>query len=101
MSLNLYINDNHIFNITHNLNKMADAAGIYEAMWYPEKIGSLVHEILPFLEYGLYKLANNRYFYEQFDPPNGWGRYDDLVETVEKYIIACIKNPFGKITVSR
>jgi hypothetical protein len=27
-------------NITHNLNKMADAAGIYEACWRPEEIGA-------------------------------------------------------------
>jgi hypothetical protein len=26
-------------NITHNLGEMADAAGIYKALWRPEEIG--------------------------------------------------------------
>ena len=26
-------------NITHNLNKMADAVGLYEVLWKPDEIG--------------------------------------------------------------
>ncbi len=29
----------YISNVTHNLNKMAGEAGIYEALWRPEEIG--------------------------------------------------------------
>ncbi len=30
------------YNITHNLGVMADAAGIYEALWRPEEIKAIV-----------------------------------------------------------
>jgi len=44
MSLDVYLEvtkPTTIFeaNITHNLNRMAQAAGIYEALWCPDEIG--------------------------------------------------------------
>lgn len=43
-------------NITHNLNKMAEAAGIYHALWHPELIpATTANEIIPILESGLEK----------------------------------------------
>jgi hypothetical protein len=32
-------NEVYSANITHNLGKMADEAGVYEALWRPEEIG--------------------------------------------------------------
>lgn len=33
------VNDGYHANITHNLGKMAEAAGIYHALWRPDEIG--------------------------------------------------------------
>lgn len=48
------------FNITHNLNEMAKAVGLYEVLWHPEEIGITVASqmILP-LEKGVKELESN------------------------------------------
>lgn len=64
------------YNITHNLGRMADAAGLYEALWTPKSIDvKTAKELTPFLEQGLEKLKANESFFREFDSPNGWGRY--------------------------
>lgn len=45
-------------NITHNLNEMADALGIYEPIWRPEECG--VEKLDPV-------------HYKQYNASNGWG----------------------------
>lgn len=89
-------------NITHNLNKMADAAGIYEALWRPEEIGvSNARELRPFLWDGLQRLKANPERYKAFNPPNGWGTYEALVSFVERYLEACTKHPNAEVSVWR
>lgn len=89
-------------NITHNLNKMADAAGIYEALWRPEEKGYTVaaHLIRP-LTIGLRRLKASPSKYEKFNAENGWGLYENFVPFVEKYLEACKEYPEAKIEVSR
>lgn len=89
-------------NITHNLNKMADAAGIYQALWRPEEIHiKFARELIPLLENGLEKLKSNPEHYKQLNPPNGWGDYDGLVHFVQEYLDACKENPDAEVSVSR
>lgn len=90
------------YNITHNLNTMAEDAGIYKHLWSPEEIG-ITHasQLIEPLTKGLELLRSDRERFEKFNPENGWGNYDDLVEFVENYLIACIKNPDAKISASR
>ena len=89
-------------NITHNLNKMADKAGIYEACWRPDEIGiTKASQLIPILEKGLYDLKHNPDYFKSFDSPNGWGIYDNFVPWVEKYLDACKENPDAKVEVSR
>lgn len=89
-------------NITHNLNKMADAAGIYQAMWRPEEIGAVrAKDIIELLSDGLTKLRADPDKFKQFDPPNKWGSYDGLVRFAEKYLEACREYPEARINVSR
>lgn len=89
-------------NITHNLNNMAEAAGVYEALWRPEEIpvnraGDLVH----ILETGLQRLLSDPKHFEQYNPDNGWGDYDGLVSFVRSYLNACKEYPNARIRVSR
>ncbi len=89
-------------NITHNLNEMADKAGIYQACWRPEEIGAkYAYDIIPLLEKGLEDLKARPEYFEQFNASNGWGLYKDFVPWVERYLAACKENPNAKISVSR
>ena len=91
------------YNITHNLGKMAAAAGIYEYLWRPderrdvEKAGDLIEP----LEDGLYRLKQLPTHFSKYDAPNGWGVYNHLVEFVEKYLEACREYPDAEIGVWR
>lgn len=89
-------------NITHNLNKMASAADIYEACWRPENLkATKAKDILPLLEKGLKDMKAKPEHYKQFNPSNGWGTYDAFILWVEKYIDACREYPEAIIEVDR
>lgn len=89
-------------NITHNLNKMADAAGIYKALWRPEEIGAThARDILPRLREGYERLRNDPERFKTFDAENGWGTYDQFLPWVAKVISACEQWPEAKIEVCR
>ena len=89
-------------NITHNLNEMAEEAGIYNACWRPEEIGvKLAGDIAGLLEVGLTYLKARPEHFKKFDSPNGWGKYEHFVPWVEKYLEACKRFPKATIVVSR
>lgn len=89
-------------NITHNLNTMAEKAGIYCALWRPDENG-LTHarQLIPILEEGLKKLTEDEAAYLPLNPPNGWGDYDGLVSFVRHYLAACRQWPEAMVEVSR
>jgi hypothetical protein len=89
-------------NITHNLGKMAKAAGIYQHLWRPEEIGiTKASELIEPLTKGLVKLKANPEKYEAYNSPNGWGMYEHFVPFVEKYLTGCLENPDAFIKISR
>lgn len=89
-------------NITHNLTKMADKAGIYYALWRPEEIEkSKAKDIIELLERGLNDLKSRPKYFERFNSPNGWGMYEHFVPFVEKYLEACKQFPESVIYISR
>ena len=109
-------------NITHNLGRMAEKAGIYEALWRPHRLRSdynirqadftaedefeasvviRAKEIIPYLEKGLTDLKARPTYYEQFNSPNGWGLYKHFVPFVEGYLNACKQYPDAIVEVSR
>jgi hypothetical protein len=92
----------HESNITHNLNKMASESGLYQALWRPEELGVVTAwELIPYLREGLKNLKSDPEHYEQFNPPNGWGSYNDLVRFTEQYLESCMKYPDSQVKVSR
>ena len=107
MSLDFMLKDadgNYLFNanITHNLNKMADAAGIYKVLWRPEEIGiETAAEVIPILREGLCKLVSDPAYYKQFDAANGWGLYVHFVPFCVEVLEACIAHPEAFVEVSR
>jgi hypothetical protein len=89
-------------NITHNLGKMANEAGIYIALWRPEeKEVERASELIRPLSVGLDKLRSNPKRFKRLNPPNGWGDYEGLVDFVSRYLKACIKFPDAKVSVWR
>ena len=87
-------------NITHNLGKMADEAGIYQCLWHPEKLDiKYAKELIKPLEDGIKKMKEKPEFYKKFDAKNGWGTYRDFLPWLEKLLQACIENPEAQISV--
>jgi len=91
MSLDVYLYHKvYSRNITHNVNKMAMEAGIYEYLWRPEEVGIWkAEELIEPLTKGLERLKSNPEHYKQFEPENMWGSYDGLVAFVEDYLKHC------------
>lgn len=89
-------------NVTHNLAPMAREAGIYEALWRPDelKIRKAV-ELIPILKAGLDLLQEDPERFRMFNPENGWGTYEVLVEFVRNYLTACQENPVAEVSVWR
>lgn len=89
-------------NITHNLNTMAAAAGIYHHLWRPDEIGiTKAGELIEPLTEGLALLKSDPERFRVFNPENGWGSYDGLVDFVSEYLDACLRNPDALVSVSR
>jgi len=88
--------------ITHNLNKMAKAAGLYECLWQPGTLGlDTAFELIQPLLIGIAKLEASPSEFIKLNPPNGWGSYETLLSFARDYLAACQENPDAKIRVSR
>jgi hypothetical protein len=89
-------------NITHNLSKMANEAGIYEALWRPEEIG-ITHatQLIEPLKAGLALLKSDPSRFKALNPSNGWGTYEGLRQFVADYLVACEEYPSAEVSVSR
>jgi hypothetical protein len=107
MSLNIYLTatvPTGVFStgITHNLGRMAREAGIYEHLWRPDELGvTKATELIEPLQAGLSALEAAPDRFRAFNAPNGWGKYEDLVEMVKRYLEACREYPEATIHVSR
>ena len=89
-------------NITHNLNKMAAAVGIYEAVWRPEEVPiNTAKEMIPILEKGIAELKKSPEKYKKLDSPNDWGTYKDFVPWLEEYLQACKEYPEALVVADR
>ena len=95
-------------NITHNLGKMADAVvldndkTLYQVLWRPDEHGwKFGRDISDMLDEGWNILLSDPERFKQFNPENGWGSYDGLVNFVYKYRNACWDNPDAELRISR
>ena len=88
-------------NVTHNLNKMAGEAGLYEVLWRPDEHGyKIAVDMIDVIEKGLKLLKEWPDKFKKFNPENGWGNYEEFVSWVEDYLNACKKNPKAYVIVS-
>lgn len=89
-------------NITHNLGKMAGAAGIYDCMWRPDE-HSITHakQLIEPLTLGLKRLRSDPDHFKVHNPLNGWGTYEGLVAFVADYLDACERHPEATVYACR
>jgi len=106
-------------NITHNMNKMAEACGLYGTLWHPRggdimfytnitehiaydqfqivtgfyKYYENADAMIPDLKKGLECLEKYPEHFKQFNPTNGWGNYEGFIEFVKAVLDACIEYP--------
>jgi hypothetical protein len=89
-------------NITHNLNRMADEAGIYDCLWRPDEHGiTKAGQMIEPLAAGIDKLKAEPERFKAFNPKNGWGNYDLLLEFAEAALEAARKHPDADVRASR
>jgi hypothetical protein len=107
MSLDVYlyaVRETGVFeaNVTHNLGRIADAAGIYQHLWRPEEVGiTTAAQLIEPLERGLALLRSDPERFRALEAENGWGTYHQFLPWVERYLEACRENPDAKVRVSR
>ncbi len=89
-------------NITHNLGRMAEEAGIYKCLWRPEECGiTKAKELITPLREGLAKLQADERHYSKFNAANGWGLYENFVPWVSAYLEACEAYPDADVLANR
>ena len=98
MSLDVYLTarrpvEVYSANITHNLNKMAEEAGIYKHLWHPDELGiKTAGELVGPVKKGLELMKSDPPRFKKFNAENGWGTYDQFIPWVEKYLAALEEN---------
>ena len=92
-------------NITHNLNHMAaevrvnEEISLYKLLWYPNNWGF----DYPSIEYKTYLKECLEYLevhpeeLKEYNPENGWGNYEQLVEFTRSYYNAIERIPEDKL----
>lgn len=90
------------FSITHNLGRMAVAAGVYNCVWRPEEIGiEIAEQMIEPLKEGIKNLKDEPESYKAFNPENAWGSYEEFIKFLIEYLNECEKNPKAMIKVCR
>lgn len=89
-------------NITHNLAKMAREADLYMYLWHSDKSNiTKAYQLIMPLRVGLRTLESDPERFRKFNPRNGWGTYETLVELAKNYLAACERFPDADIFISR
>ena len=89
-------------NVTHNLNKMAEAVELYKVLWSPEDIGiTTSSQMIAPLEIAIKELELSPDKYKAYNPPNGWGNYEYFVDFCKSVLRVCREYPDAVIEANR
>lgn len=98
----------HVGNITHNLKVMAehvpvsDTLTLYNVLWRPDESGlNTTDDILEYVTTGVKYMIDHKEDLLQYNPDNGWGDYDELLDFAKRVGSACLFNPNCKIEANR
>jgi hypothetical protein len=86
-------------NITHNLTRMWQEAGIYDALYNSK--GKTAKEVLPTLEDGLKLMISDPERFKKFDSDNGWGLYKNALPWLAELVVEFKQYPDGVIDISK
>lgn len=104
MSLDIdlvYMGGSHWQNITHNLWKMADAAGVYGVLWSPKENNvKFARSLIKPLRQAIKVMKADPDKFRAFNAKNGWGTYDDFVPWLQELLEACEERPWARVRVS-
>lgn len=107
MSLDVYIEANdggelYSANITHNLNKMAAAAGIYDCLWRAPENGFVkAGQLIDPLRKGILFLSENPDKCRDLEPDNRWGTWENFLPWCANLLSACKEFSDANIRTSR
>jgi len=88
-------------NITHNLTRMAEEAGLYTPLWHPEELGiTQADQLISTLRDGIAAMEANPDHFRSHDSPNGWDTYKNFLPWLKRLLEACEKYPTAKVDVS-
>ncbi len=86
-------------NYTHNMTPMAAAAGIYELVWHPDRVGvKTAGQVIEPLRVGIELLRSDPERFMTLNPGNGWGDYAGFIRWLEKYLQACTDHPDAEVS---
>jgi hypothetical protein len=90
-------------NITHNLNDMAKALGVYQCLWHPEEIAEtvLAKDIEPLVKAAAEKLALHPEEYFQYESENGWGTLAGFKKFLAGVLEICREFPDSRVAADR
>jgi len=91
-------------NYTHNCNKMAEAAGIYQCVWRPEECDppiNLARQLIEPLRAGIKQMEDDPAKFIDLNPANGWGSYETFLPWLREYLQACIEHPKAQVRACR
>jgi len=82
-------------NYTHNCNVMAEAAGIYEHVWPPDRLPGVktAQDLIEPLRAGISLMDAEPERFKALNPANGWGSYATFLPWLRRYLEACIEYP--------
>lgn len=106
MSLDIYLSevkevDVFDANITHNLGRMAEEAGIYRLLWWAEEDGiKQAGQLIEPLAKAIADMKADRPRFEALNSPNGWGKYEHFLPWLERLHEACVASPEARVRVS-
>lgn len=94
-------------NIMHNLAKMAkqcevDGISLYILLWHPNEVLINGEPSISYCQnlFILYiELKEHREKYEKFNPSNGWGSYDSLLNALKRIILCFIHNDIDDLKI--
>lgn len=95
-------------NITHNLGRMAavvdvgDDLTLYQILWRPDEIPlTTARQLIVYLAQGMNVLLDDADRLRDYNPENGWGNYNNLLNFTKEYLVACMENPDAELSISR
>ena len=89
-------------NITHNLGRLAEEAGVYLAVWRPEEAGiNQAGQLIEPLSKAIELLKREPDRFRQFNAANGWGTYDQFLPWLQSYLDACLQHPTATVSAWR